>query len=87
MHHFPLRDRSRTEAKLRSLAEPGSRYSRATEQFTLDRLAHRIDSLDDVYNGRFDCVINTYFSQRRIGVSLAHWFDLVEAAEAFLPTI
>lgn len=87
MHHVPLRDRTRTEAKLRAAGASGGRYEKAPEKSPKERLAYRVSILDDLYNNRFDVVRNEFAGAPAVGLPLRNWRDLVPEAEQVLPEI
>jgi hypothetical protein len=81
VHHFPFRNRQRTEGKLRRAAAAGGRYDRSPDRFTRRRLAQRLASLDDLYRGRYDLVAGGYPGGPRIGFSVCDWRELVAAVD------
>jgi Glycosyl transferase family 2 len=85
MHHFPLRNRERTEQKLRRSAAPSGRYAASPDTFTRWRIAQRLQALDDVYAGRWQLVPSGFPGERRIGVDLRDWRELVRPEERRLP--
>lgn len=85
MHHFPLRNRERTEQKLRLAAAPTGRYAVTPDTFTRWRIAQRLDALDDVYAGRWHLVPSGFPDERRIGVDLRDWRELVRPEERRFP--
>ena len=81
MHHFAMRNRERTEAKLRRAWERGGRYSQSSDTFTRWRIVQRITSLNHIYSGRFDLVPNNFPGEPLLGVQLYHWQELVPENE------
>jgi glycosyltransferase involved in cell wall biosynthesis len=76
LDHFPFRDETRCRERLVRLAERGS--TALTAEMAADRHMHaRLASLDAVYSGNYDEVID-YRTGRR-GVDLSHWHDVVGA--------
>lgn len=85
MHHVPFRDRARTEAKLHAAAE--GRYAAGDPEIRV-RLANRLAIVDDLYGDRYDAVPNHFFpGERRVGLALRDWRQLVPAAERTLPRL
>jgi hypothetical protein len=80
-HHFPLRNRDRTEAKLRRAAAPGSRYSASPDAFTRWRVKQRLAAFEDLYEGRYERVASGFPGDVRIGIEVREWWSLVPAAE------
>lgn len=83
MHHFAIRNRQRTEAKLRRSTVSGGRYDRSPDTFTRWRIAQRLRSLDNIYAGRFDLVPNCFPGEPKLGLTLRDWRQL--AAEDDTP--
>lgn len=83
-HHFPLRDRDRTEAKLRRAARPGSRYAASPDSFTRWRVQQRLAAMDDLYAGRYDRVPSGYPGGARRGIRAVDWRTLVPPSERTL---
>jgi hypothetical protein len=81
MHHFPLRARDRTEGKLRRAMAPGDRYGSSPDAFTRARLAERLAALDDLYEGRYDLVASGFCGDRRRGIVVSDWRELVPPLE------
>jgi hypothetical protein len=81
MHHVPLRNRERTEERLRQAAAPRGRYSRSPDRFTRWRIVQRLTSIDHVYAGRYEAVPNCYPGQPRLGVTPRDWRELVPEDE------
>jgi len=80
-HHFPLRGRGRTEQKLARSAAPGGRYGASPDSFTRARLAQRVEALDALYAQRYDLVSAAFPGQRRVGIAVSQWQDLVPPLE------
>lgn len=81
MHHFPLRDKKRTEEKFRAAASVTGRYTTSTDEFIKRRLAIRLQMLDLVYADRYDLVPNMFPGEPRIGTAVHDWRDLVPERE------
>lgn len=81
MHHFAIRNRQRTEAKLRRSIVSGGRYDRSPDTFTRWRIAQRLHSLDHVYAGRVDLVPNCFPGEPLLGLSLRDWRQLAREDE------
>jgi hypothetical protein len=80
-HHFPLRARSRTEAKLRRAMAPGGRYGASPDTFTRARIHERVEALDDLYAGRYELVASGFCGDRRLGIAVSDWRALVGPLE------
>jgi glycosyltransferase involved in cell wall biosynthesis len=81
MHHFPWRNRDQTEARLRRLGSAEGRYATSPDGFLMARLAQRMRMLDHIYDGRFDLVPNPFPGERKLGLDVRHWRDLVSGGE------
>ncbi|MBO2447185.1 glycosyltransferase family 2 protein [Actinomadura barringtoniae] len=79
MHHFPLRDRERTEQKFRQAAE--SRYTGTTDAFIKKRLRKRLRMLELAYTEQYHLLPNMYPGERKQGTTLKDWQSLVPASE------
>lgn len=80
-HHFPLRARGRTEAKLRRAMAPGGRYGASPDAFTRARILERVQALDDLYAGRYELVAAGFCGDRRVGIEVSDWRTLVPPLE------
>lgn len=87
VHHVPLRDRSTTEERLRRQADPGGRYESSPTKYTRGRPSYRLKRLADLYEGRALETPNEFASQRRVGLRLRPWWQLVAASERTLPPL
>lgn len=81
VHHFPLRARERTEARLRRASAPGGRYAASPDGFTRKRLRERLQALDDLYAGRYDLVASGFCGDRLLGINVCDWRELVSPLE------
>jgi hypothetical protein len=82
MDHFPLRNRARTEAKLRLAAE--GRYANSPDSFTKWRLKSRLRMLELVYSERYDIIPNSFPAELKTGIDVYHWHELVAPRERIL---
>lgn len=87
MHHVPMRDRSRTEARLRTALDPGGRYETSPNWYSKKRLMRRLAILDDIYEERYSAVWNEFVGQPSVGMDLTYWVELVPFAEKSLPDL
>ena len=81
MHHFPFRNRDHTEARLRRLISPGGRYATSPDAFFMARTELRLRTLDYIYLGRFEMVPNPFPGERKIGLDVRDWRELVSPEE------
>jgi glycosyl transferase family 2 len=79
MHHFPFRNRDRTEARLRQLVSPGGRYTASPDPFLMPRVELRLRMANYIYRGRFDLVPNPFPGERRLGLDVRDWRALLSA--------
>jgi hypothetical protein len=82
MHHFPFRNRDRTEARMRRLGSPGGRYASTPDTYLMERLTGRLRMLDQIYEGRFDLLVNPYPGERKLGIDVRDWRSLVSEEES-----
>jgi glycosyltransferase involved in cell wall biosynthesis len=80
-HHFPFRERERTEGKLRRAMAPGGRYAASPDDYTRGRLLERLDALDHLYAGRYERVASGFCGDRRMGIEVWDWRELVAPPE------
>ena len=81
MHHFPLRDRERTERKFRLAGSDTGRYGASSDTFVKRRLEGRLRMLGLAYAERYDALPNTFPGEPKTGTSVADWRGLVAPAE------
>ncbi len=81
MHHFPLRARERTEARLRRAMAPGGRYAASPDGFTHDRLRERLEALDHLYAGRYELIASGFSGDPLLGIEVCDWRELVPPLE------
>jgi hypothetical protein len=81
MHHVPLRNRDRTEARLREASMPGGRYGLSPDRFTRWRVRQRLAAIEHVYAGRYESVPSCYAGEPRLGVVPTDWRELVPEDE------
>ena len=81
MHHFPLRARGRTEARLRRAMAPGGRYAESPDGFTHGRLRDRLQALDHLYAGRYELVASGFCGDPLLGIEVCDWRELVGPLE------
>jgi hypothetical protein len=81
MHHFPLRARERTEARLRRAFAPGGRYAASPDWFTRERLRERLQALEHLYAGRYELVASGFCGDRLLGIEVCDWRELVAPLE------
>jgi hypothetical protein len=82
MHHFPFRDRERTEMKLRRAGAPGGRYAGSPDSWLMPRLNQRLAMLENLYTGRFDLIPNSFPGEPLMGITVSDWRGLVSPEEA-----
>lgn len=81
MHHFPLRDRARTEAKFRLANSASGRYGASSDTFVKRRIETRLRILELAYAERYHLLPNEFPGERRRGTPVGDWRDLVDPAE------
>lgn len=81
MHHVPLRDRQRTEQKIRSAASDSGRYGSSSDTFVKRRLESRLRMLDLAYQDQYHRLPNMFPGEPKTGTSVRDWRDLVIPSE------
>lgn len=81
MHHFPFRNRDHTEARLRRLGSRGGRYAMSPDAFLMARLEVRLRMLDHIYEGRFELLPNPFPGERKVGLDVKDWRELISTDE------
>jgi glycosyltransferase involved in cell wall biosynthesis len=79
MHHFPLRERERTEKKFHRANE--GRYTGTTDAFIKKRLQNRLRMLQLAYAEQYHLLPNMYPGERKRGATLQDWRALVPPGE------
>lgn len=81
MHHFPLRDRDRTERKLLLSGSTSGRYTKSGDSFLMRRIDSRLRVLDLSYQEQYHLAPNSFPGEPTRGLPVRDWQDLVIPSE------
>lgn len=76
MHHFPIRDLLYAQAKFERELQPGSRYWKGGDGFTLRRLQARLELVKCIKSGDLARLPDPRALNRKNGLVLTHWRQL-----------